>query len=269
MLRLDPGTFRLYADFLYQRTGIHMADSKIYLAESRLSKMVGPGKEFHSYQALWDRLKAAPSGELAEEFINVLTTNFSYFFRDQIHFDTLAWYCQERGPTSNALRFWSAASSTGEEAYSMAITLLRQRRHLPSDTKILASDISTRVLETAQKGSYSNEVLGRTFSDNELGHWFGPGAPGQSVVRPEVRSLVSFRHLNLKQDFPLKRSMDIIFLRNVLIYFDRESKEDVISKMERLLRPGGFLFVGLSESLVDIRHRLRMLKNSMYQKVHD
>lgn len=262
---LSQDQFRRYSQLLYQHTGIHLGPHKHYLAEARLSKYVGPGKAFPHHRALYEALVADPGGEWMESFVNALTTNFSYFFRDPIHFDALAWYVRERGPTSSALRFWSAASSTGEEAYSMAITLLRHRDALPADTKILATDISTKVLAQARAGRYPMEAVTKSLEAREVAHWF-TSEDDEMVVKPEVRSLVTFGHLNLKDPFPLSRPMDIVFLRNVLIYFDRASKEDVIARIAATLRPGGLLIVGLSESLVEVKHSFKMLRNSLYQK---
>jgi len=263
---LTEPLYRQYSRLLHAKTGISLAPHKQYLAEARLSKYVGPGKAFSRHQDLFEALEADPEGEWMEKFINVLTTNFSYFFRDPIHFETLAWYVKERGPLTSSLRFWSAASSTGEEAYSMAITLERHRESLPADTRILATDISTRVLSVAQAAQYPADVVGRNLSAAEIPRWFLDRGGGTLEVRPEVRRRVDFRHLNLKEPFPLKKSMDIVFLRNVLIYFDREAKEDVVHRIEEVLRPGGLLIVGLSESLVEVKHPLKMLRNSMYQK---
>jgi chemotaxis protein methyltransferase CheR len=262
---LTPGQFKQYSAFLYAKTGINLPDHKLYLAEARLAKFVGPGKPFTNHRDFFLALQAAPQGDWMELFINALTTNFSYFFRDPVHFDALAWYARERGPTSSALRFWSAASSTGEEAYSMAITLLRHREVLPADTKILATDISTRVLEVAAGARYPDEAIAKSVPPAEVSRWF-TNVEGEWEVKPEVRSRVAFRHLNLKDPFPIQRPMDIVFLRNVLIYFDKASKEDVVNRIEKVLRPGGLLIVGMSESLVELRHPYRMLRNSLYQK---
>lgn len=262
---LTQDQFRRYSELLYRSTGIHLGPHKHYLAEARLSKFVGPGKSFPHHRALYEALVTNPGGPWMESFVNALTTNFSYFFRDPIHFEALAWYVRERGPTSSALRFWSAASSTGEEAYSMAITLLRHRDALPADTKILATDISTQVLAQAQAGRYPPAAVTKALDAREVGHWFS-AENDELVVRPEVRSLVTFGHLNLKEAFPLSRPMDVVFLRNVLIYFDRASKEDVIARIADTLRPGGLLIAGLSESLVEVKHPFKMLRNSIYQK---
>lgn len=263
---LSEGLFRRFSALLYDRTGISLPPHKRYLAEARMSRFVGPGKPFPHHQRLFEAIEADPGGEWMELFINALTTNFSFFFRDAVHFETLAWYATERASDSTSMRFWSAAASTGEEAYSMAITLARHQKALPRDIKILATDISTKVLALAQAARYPVDVVGRNLAADEIPQWFLPVEDGVLEVRPEIRSLVAFRHLNLRDEFPLSRKMDIVFLRNVLIYFDKASKEDVVARIVRILRPGGLLIVGLSESLVEVHHSLRMLRNSIYQK---
>lgn len=262
---LTPALFRRFRELLYKKTGIHLAEHKVYLVEGRLSHFVGEGKSYSTYADFESALAADLSGQLSEEFVNVMTTNFSYFFRDPVHFQTLAWYVKERGPSSSALRFWSAASSTGEEAYSMAMTLLLHREFLPGDCRILATDISTRVLAKAEAGVYSSSQI-LPYAPPQTRQWFDQESDGRLRVKSEVKNMVSFRHWNLKDHFPFTRPMDVVFLRNVLIYFDNAVTEDVVRRIEQILRPGGLLILGLSESLVGIRHPLRMLKNSIYQK---
>ena len=264
---LSNAVFRRYTDLLYRRTGIHLGTHKRSLLESRLSPYVGREKDFPDHDALIEALENRPSPELMGTFLNALTTNYSYCFRDPIHFQTLGWYVRERGPTSRSLRFWSAASSSGEEAYSMAITLLEQRDCLPSDTKILATDISTKVLAQAQVGEYRADRVVPFAPAGIVHRWFAPSQePGSLRVVDEVRTLVTFRQFNLQSPFPFSRPMDVVFLRNVLIYFDAVSKQDVVGRIEQILRPGGLLILGLSESLVGVRHSLRMLNHSIYQR---
>lgn len=264
---LAPPLFRRYTTLLYHRTGIHLADHKLTLVESRLAPYVGPGKDFPDHRALVHALEHEPSDELLGTFLNALTTNFSYCFRDPIHFQTLAWYVRERGPTSQALRFWSAACSSGEEPYSMAVTLLSHRECLPADTRILATDISTKVLAKAEAGVYRAEQVRPHVGADVVNRWFiGGDEPGTLRIRDEAKRLITFRSFNLKSPFPFSRPMDIVFLRNVLIYFDNAAKEDVVGRIERILRPGGLLILGLSESLVGVNHRLKMLNHSIYQR---
>lgn len=263
---LTPKMFHRFSELLHELTGIHLADHKTYLVEGRLSHFVGRGKAFGSYEELEQQLRSGASDDLVEEFVNALTTNFSYFFRDPVHFQTLAWYIQERGPQSKGLRFWSAASSTGEEAYSMAITLLQNKEWLPADSRILATDISTRVLGKAEEGVYSADQVVPHARADVVQRWFKKEKDNRLKVCDEVKNLVSFRHWNLRESFPLNRPMDVVFLRNVLIYFDNAVTEDLVCRIERIMRPGGLLFLGLSESLVSVNHPFKMLKNSIYQK---
>lgn len=265
---VSPDAFRRYSGLLYRLTGIHLADHKVSLVESRLASFVGPGKEFGGHRDLVAALEHQPSDDLIARFLNALTTNFSYCFRDPIHFQVLAWYVRERGPASTSLRFWSAACSSGEEPYSMAMTLLSHRDCLPPDTRILATDISTKVLAKATEGVYRRDQVEPHVAPDLAHRWLVDGEePGSLQIRDEVKRLITFRIFNLKSPFPFHRPMDIVFLRNVLIYFDADHKQDVISKMERILRPGGLLILGLSESIVGVRHSLKMLNHSIYQKV--
>lgn len=263
---LTQNMFHRFAQLLHKQTGIHLAEHKNYLVEGRLSHFVGKGKRFSSYEALERDLEAGESQDLVEEFINAMTTNFSYFFRDSIHFDTLAWYIRERGPDSRSMRFWSAASSTGEEAYSMAITLMRHRDCLPADSRILATDISTKVLAKAEEGRYASSQIVPYTTPEIVSRWFHAEPEDRLRVKDEVKNLVSFRYWNLRESFPISKPMDVVFLRNVLIYFDNAVTEDVVCRIEKVMRPGGLLFLGLSESLVSVRHPFKMLRNSIYQK---
>jgi len=264
---LSPALFLRYRELLYRQTGIHLADHKLSLVESRLATYVGREKDYPDYRTLLHALETNPSAELLGTFLNALTTNFSFCFRDPIHFQILAWYIHERGPSSRALRFWSAACSSGEEPYSMAITLLSHRENLPSDTRILATDISTKVLAKAAAGVYRTDQVLPHVSPELARRWFTEGdEPGSLRVRDEAKSLITFRSFNLKSPFPFTRPMDVVFLRNVLIYFDTVAKEDVVGRIERILRPGGLLILGLSESLVGVRHSLKMLDHSVYQR---
>lgn len=265
--QLSDELFSRFAELLYRRTGILLREYKKYLVVNRLSRMLGKGQRFASFQELYRALLSDADGSLFAEFVNALTTNYSYFFRDPVHFQLLGQYLREKAGSLDYLRVWSAASSTGEEAYSIAITLLENRALLPADTKILATDISTRVLLKAEEGVFPAAAVAPRVEAGVLKRYFDP-LPGQDAfrVKPEPRSMVSFRYLNLLSDYPFKKWMDIIFLRNVLIYFGAEEKREVALRACERLRPGGYLVIGLSESLVGIDTPMRMCRNSIYQK---
>ena len=259
--------FARFSQLLLRRTGIALKDYKKYLVISRLSQMVGPTKPFSTYQDFFEALSNETDGLLMQSFINALTTNYSYFFRDGIHFQVLKQYLQERGSSEPYLRLWSAASSSGEEAFSMAITLANLQTPLPSDRKILATDISTKVLSMAEKAVYPLEAVLRHVSPQDQRMYFEPCEdPGRVRIKDNLQKLVDFRQLNLQGDYPFKKEMDVIFLRTVMIYFGPQEKAEVIEKMYRHLKPGGLLMVGLSESLAGIAHGFRAYKHSIFMK---
>ncbi len=264
---LSDALFSRFSDLLLATTGIQLKEHKKYLVVNRLSRIIGPGRAFADYNSYYQALSLSPKGPLMAEFVNALTTNYSYFFRDPVHFQLLESYIRERGRGEDYLRFWSAAASTGEEAFSMAITLLRNRDCLPKDCRILATDISTQVLAKAEEGIYPSARISSNIAPADLQRFFKPTKdPERLQVVAEARALVAFRYLNLLSVYPLSKLMDIIFLRNVLIYFGPEEKTLVLRRMYEHLKPGGFLVVGLSESLVGFNHPFVMCKNSVYRK---
>jgi chemotaxis protein methyltransferase CheR len=264
---LSDALFARFADLLFHKTGILLKDYKKYLVVNRLSRIVGPGLAYPNFDELYAALREDPDGELMADFVNALTTNYSYFFRDPAHFRFLEGYLREKAGKQEYLRFWSAASSTGEEAFSIAITLRAHGSLLPEDCKILATDISTRVLRHAERGLYPASALQARVDPDLLSRFFD-FRPERSAyeVKPEIRRMVSFRYLNLLSEYPFKKKMDMIFMRNVLIYFGKEEKREAVLRACEHLKPGGFLLVGLSESLVGMELPLKMRKNSVYQK---
>lgn len=265
--QLSDALFARFSDLLYRKTGILLKEYKKYLVVNRLSRIVGPGLAFPDFASLYRALSEDPDGELMSDFVNALTTNYSYFFRDPVHFRFLEQYLRDKAGTQSYLRFWSAASSTGEEAYSIAITLSVHRDLIPADTKILATDISTRVLRQAESGLFPAKAVEDHVDARVAARYFSPlrDRPFYEVDRG-LRDLVSFRYLNLLSPFPFNKLFDIIFLRNVLIYFGQDEKREVILRAYDCLKPGGFLVVGLSESLVGIDIPLKMRRNSIYEK---
>jgi chemotaxis protein methyltransferase CheR len=264
---LSEALFLRYADLLYRKTGILLKDYKKYLVVNRLSRLVGLGLAFETFQELYRALLEDPDGELMADFVNALTTNYSCFFRDPVHFRFLERYLRDQAGKQEYLRIWSAASSSGEEAYSIAITLHAHRSLLPADTRILATDISTRVLKQAEKGVFSSAHVREHVDPKLVSRYFSfhPEQGAYEVV-PEIRELVSFRYLNLLSEYPFQKKMDVVFLRNVLIYFGAEEKREVVARAYECLKPGGSLVVGLSESLLGVDTPLKMRKNSVYEK---
>lgn len=263
---LSDDLFRGFSQLLLNRTGIALRDYKKYLVVSRLSQLVGPSKKFVSFGDFYKALLTEQDGTFMQAFINALTTNFSFFFRDPIHFGVMGQYLKERGADEPYLRFWSAASSTGEEAYSMAMTLAKHAGPLPADRRILATDISTKVLGLAERGVYGADAVVQHVESGDRKCSFDAVDGKRFRVKDGLRTHLDFRQLNLLGEYPFQKPMDIIFLRNVMIYFGTQEKAQVIEKMYTQLKPGGLLFLGLSESLAGIKHRFVSYKCSTFRK---
>ena len=247
----------------YEIAGINLSDAKKALVSGRLSKRI---KHYNlpSYADYFRLVKSNTHGEL-QTAVDLLTTNETFFFREPKHFDFLrdkilpTWSAGQR-------RVWSAASSSGEEAYTLAMMLAE---HAPTDAwEISGTDISTRVLERARSAQYpladAEDIPHKYLSKYCLK---GIGSQdGTFIVTRELRRRVSFIHANLQQDLTKLGYFDVIFLRNVLIYFDVETKQRVVEKVLRRLKPGGFLIVGHSESLNGISDGLKIIQPSIYRR---
>ena len=208
------------------------------------------------------------------ELVNAITTNLTAFFRENHHFeylrDTVLPKLLIENKDERKIRIWSAGCSTGEEPYSLAITL---KENLPAnlhwDTQILATDIDSNVLAKASKGVYGEDRVA-DISKKILRDWFmkGKGENAGSVrIKPDARSLINFGQLNLMDNWSVGDVKDVIFCRNVVIYFDRESKTNLIDRYADNLKDGGYLFIGHSESLYKITDRFELIGNTIYQKI--
>ncbi|OHD07432.1 MAG: hypothetical protein A2Y41_01455 [Spirochaetes bacterium GWB1_36_13] len=265
---ISNATFLKISDFLFKTTGIKLKEYKKYLVLHRLSKFVGFGRPFKNFEEYYQKLTEDKSGEILTSFINALTTNFSFFFRESVHFDFLRHYLLEKSNEQNEFRIWSAACSTGEEPYSIAVSALQTLPHFSKDgLKILATDISTKVLNTAHQGIYNYSKVKGHIQDNELKKYFiFHSKQNDFHVKEDVKNMIAFRYLNLLESYPFTKYFDIVFLRNVLIYFDNQEKEIIINKIYPYIKPGGYIILGLSESMVGINHRFTNIKSSIYQK---
>ncbi len=265
---LSPLLFKKFTTLLFEQSGISLKDHKKYLLIHRLSKMVGPDKPYQDYEKYYQALINDRQGILMKGFVNILTTNYSFFFRENLHFEFLKEYLKEKTDLKEELRFWSAACSTGEESYSMAISILQTLQNAESrDIKILATDISTNVLNIAINGRYHYTKVRGHIDDQELKRFFSfDQSHNDFIIKENVKKLIAFRHFNLFDTYPFTRQFDIVFLRNVLIYFDNQEKELIVNKIFDHIKPKGYLILGLSESLVGIKHGYKHMKNSLYQK---
>jgi chemotaxis protein methyltransferase CheR len=255
-------------ELIYQRAGISLHAGKQAMVYSRLSRRLRETghRSFASYLE-WLQSHMGAGGEQEwQEFINCLTTNLTSFFREEHHFHALADDLRHRG--GQPTRIWCSAASTGEEPYSIAMIA----SEVPSGsagTRILASDIDTKVLATAQRGVYDAEARGLSSARLQKHFLRGKGSnAGMIRVKPELARLIEFRPFNLmSRDWALGEPFDIIFCRNVMIYFDAPTQRTVLQQMHRVLKPGGLLYVGHSENFTDSRDLFKLRGKTIYQKV--
>lgn len=262
-LILKDSEFVLFQKMIYETAGINMSDAKKPLVSGRLAKRV----KHHGLNSYGDYFKLLSSGN-GDEFqvaVDLLTTNETFFFREPRHFDFVRDHILPDWRSGNR-RLWSAASSSGEEAYTLAMVLAE---HSPTQAwEVLGTDISTRVVERAQRGLYIME-RSRNISESYLKKYCLKGVGSQEgmfLVSKELRSKVKFLHANLKADVSKLGKFDIIFLRNVLIYFDLQTKQHVVSQIARQLKPGGYLMIGHSESLHGVTDAVEAVQPAVYRK---
>ena len=252
---------------IYRKAGINLGDSKKQLVYSRLARRLRALQlnNFDEYLAYLDHNKSEQ-----QEFINALTTNLTAFFREPHHFSILADYIRNRKATAGKLRVWCAASSTGEEPYSIAMTLVEAYGTYAPPVEIIASDIDSSVLEFAAQGIYSLERL-EALSLEKKRQFFLRGKGnnnGRAKVIDKLRQLVEFRKINLlEQDWRLGSGFDVIFCRNVMIYFDKPTQLQLLERMVRLLKPEGIYIAGHSESFSHASHLVRLIGKTTYKLV--
>lgn len=267
MLRISDSEFGQFQRFIFDAAGITLSNTKKALVSGRLAKRL------HACQveSYGDYFRLLMSGDSPLEFqtaIDLLTTNETYFFREPKHFQFLK--KELTGGSLRAvpsLRVWSAAASTGEEAYSIAMLLEDAQPGQPWE--VIGTDISVRVLERARAGHYSMERINH-FPPGYLQRFCLKGRDAQEgtlLVQRALRNKVRFQAANLNEPLPhLGGAFDVIFLRNVLIYFSLETKRKVVARVLNALKPGGYLLIGHSESLVEVTDAVQLLAPAIYQK---
>ncbi|NDY91522.1 CheR family methyltransferase [Ideonella livida] len=263
--------FEQVRKLIYERAGIHLHEGKRAMVYSRLSRRLRETGH-RSFKAYLDDLRQA-SGAQGEqewqEFVNCLTTNLTAFFREDHHFHALAEALRQgQFSAGRPPRIWCNAASTGEEPYSIVMVLaevLGER----SGARLVASDIDTKVLAQARRGVYSAEARG--LSPERLKRFFmrgtGPNA-GQIRIKPELGQMVEFRPFNLMTpSWSVGESFDMVFCRNVMIYFDHPTQRKVLERIHGVMKPQGLLFVGHSENFTDSRDLFQLRGKTIYQRV--
>ncbi|MBP1771235.1 MAG: cheR2 [Holophagaceae bacterium] len=264
---LSARTFGALRDLLHNHSGIALSPHKITMVQSRLAKRLR-ALGISTYEEYLHLLEAPDSPEWGE-FINALTTNLTSFFREGHHFSRLVELLKPDQGRSRHLRIWSAGCSTGEEPYTLAMTLLKAFGRTTS-IEILATDLDTAVLATAARGIYPiARVEGLSDEWKRFAFLRGMGAQrGQVRIRQEVRNLVTFQQLNLRDAaWPLGGApFQAIFCRNVMIYFDKPTQRQLLGRFRDLLEPDGLLFVGHSEALLDNALGFHSLGQTIYRR---
>lgn len=273
IITIEPRYLDLFAEYLYKNMGIYIEASKKSLLAQKLSKLM-QDSGIHNAGEYYHFIVSPPISEkqkeLKNKFVDTVTIHKTNFFRENNHFEFLQKNISDiidQSPsvrTTGELRVWSSACSTGEEAYTLAMLL---KEILPSNIrpKILATDISPDSIRKAMEGIYkfgpedniTNYYINKYFTKN-ASTW---------SISPEIKNLVTFRLFNLMESFPFKNPFDIIFCRNVMIYFDKEVQEKLVNNFYSALAKKGFLFIGHSESLIQIKHQFTYHEPTIYRKL--
>jgi len=253
---------------MYEVSGVNMGDGKDELVRARVGKRVR-ALSLAGLPDYADLVESREGGPELATMVDLLTTNKTSFWRESAHWDFLS--DQVIGPAlaeRESLRFWSAGCSSGQEPYTLGVLLMDAwARATSPDARILATDLSRHALAIAQAGSYPAAILADVPPQLRQ-RWFKAesGASDRWQVDPRVRALVSFSRLNLMGRWPMKGPFDVILCRNVMIYFDRETRVRLIQRFGQLLRPGGYLLVGHSESLSGLEHDLDYVQPAVYRR---
>ena len=259
-----PRDFSRVRALIYREAGISLSEGKQEMVYSRLARRLR-AKGLHSFEAYLDSLESGHDDDEWEAFTNALTTNLTSFFREAHHFPILAEHVMAMtGPLS----VWCSASSTGEEPYSIAMTLCEAFNTLTPPVNIIATDIDTHVLDSAAQGIYALDRLDK-MPQERVRRFFLKGKGdqvGYVRVRPELRQLITFKPLNLlATSWPITGPFDAIFCRNVMIYFDKPTQSKILARFVPLLKPQGLLFAGHSENFMYVSESLKLRGKTVYE----
>jgi chemotaxis protein methyltransferase CheR len=264
--------FLFLRDLVGEHTGISLGDHKRQLVYGRLTRRLRQLRidSFRDYCRYVEQNTEHEIGEI----INVITTNLTAFFRESHHFEHLSGTalpaCMHRNAAARRLRIWSAGCSTGEEPYSIAMTLAESLPELAAwDARILATDIDSNVLSRAASGVYPDERVS-DMDAQRVRRWFRRGSGGHAgkvCIADRLQSLISFRRLNLMEAWPMRGPFDVIFCRNVVIYFDKPTQKTLFNRYADMLAPNGYLYVGHSETLHQICDRFKLIGRTIYQRI--
>jgi chemotaxis protein methyltransferase CheR len=267
--------YELIRRLVYAKSGINLGDGKMQLVRARLGKKVRDGN-FKSFRNYYRHVESDPSGESLCELLDAISTNTTHLFREIRHFNLLrtlvGQWAEDRTWRSrnSSLRIWSAACSSGEEPHSIAMVVHDVlSRHSGLDFKLLATDLSTRMLSRAKVGIYEAHRIGTVPPELRSRYFCKVNEDGQTMLQviPDLRKRITFSHFNLMTpSFPFKQGFHVVFCRNVMIYFDRQTQEGLIGRIAAHMQPGAYLMIGHSESLNGIQHPLGYVEPTVYRK---
>lgn len=268
MTQLNFEVFKQFADLIYKEAGIHLGEHKQALVSARLGKRMR-SLSIRGFDDYYEFIQRDQSRKELSNLLDAISTNVTFFYREPDHFNILTSLIQQWAQEGKTrFRIWSAACSTGEEPYTMALNLSEALQNV-SDVKILATDISLSVLATARQGEYEAKKLEK-ISGKMIEKYFTPVRNKRGKiyrVKENIKKMIQFSWLNLSAPpYPMKGPLDVIFCRNVMIYFDNKVKERLLADMYRLLKPGGYFIVGHAESLSGLLSRFKSKKPSVYIK---
>ncbi len=262
---ITDAEFAQFQRLIYQIAGISLADSKKVLLMGRLGKRLR-ALGLNSFGDYYKHVAGGGDPQELQTMVDLLTTNETYFFREEAHFDFLRNTVISQHPAGQSFDVWSAASSTGEEIYTLAM-VLADEMGVNGNWSILGSDISTHVLAIAQRGLYWLDRT-RGLPQEYLKKYCLKGVrshEGAFLIAPELRRHTRFMQINLNTKLPDIGKFHVVFLRNVMIYFDNDTKRKVVARIVEKLRPGGYLIVGHSESLNGINDTVKPVKPTIYR----
>lgn len=258
--------FDFLAGLANRKTGIVLAANKKDMVYGRLVRRLRalrlPG--FDDYCRL---LQSSSGNEEMGQLVNAVTTNLTRFYREPHHFEALGNQLRQLvAQGKKRIRIWSAGCSSGMEPYSIAMTIDAMRQELgPCDIRILATDIDTAMLDTASAGIYSADDVG-TIPDKYHKYIEATAKPGQRRMADALRGMITFNHLNLLEEWPIRGQFDVIFCRNVVIYFDKETKQTLFDRLADQLDPDGLLYIGHSENLHGVSDRFELVGRTIYRR---
>ncbi len=270
--QLTDVQFQKFSALVYEKAGIYLKPEKKELLNARLGKRLR-ALGIDSFKEYYEYLMRDASGDELVQMIDVVSTNFTSFFRENSHFDLLVSRVLPEITASDRrqreIRLWSSACSSGEEPYTMAMVVADFLEQHPGwNFRLTATDISTKVLAQAHRGVYPDDRIAKV-PPLFLKRYFQKGvgnSAGYVKVKETLRRCVTFSRFNLMHDFPWREELDVIFCRNVMIYFNRETQQQLVAKFHRALVPGGYLFIGHSESITSLKHGFTQVDATAYQK---